>query len=289
MFTYQIKEDTFSTYVLRNATNDTYIEVVPERGAIISSFVHHGQPIFYMDQATLLDPTTNIRGGNPILFPISSYLENETYLYNETAYQLKQHGFARQLPATVREVEVTATHAAITLELTQTEATLERFPFQFTLEMNYILTEDGLTIHATVHNTDSKTMPFYLGYHPYLHVANKEQLELQVPSDQYHNMVPNSMVNHQFNLQQPESNAIFDQLQSNKCLMLDHARNVKVTLTSDEVFQYIVLWALQDKPFVCVEPWMAPVNGMNVNKGVQQLPAGEQHRSTIHFTSSTIE
>ncbi|MFD2117450.1 hypothetical protein ACFSTH_18040 [Paenibacillus yanchengensis] len=289
MFTYQIKKEKFTTYVLQHASQNSYIEIVPERGAIISSYFHQNQQIFYMDQETLVDESTNIRGGNPILFPISSYLENETYYYNDAPYQLKQHGFVRQLIAKVTAIEANQHYAAITLDFTHTEATLERFPFQFKLTMKYTLNENGLSIQATVNNLDDKTMPFYLGYHPYFYVADKQALELQVPSSHYNNMVSNSMVDGKFQLNQTESNAIFDQLENNQCHILDHARDLKITLTSDDVFQYIVLWALQEKPFVCVEPWMAPVNGMNVNKGVQYLEAGRQHTSTIHIAATTID
>lgn len=288
MFTCYTKQDHFETYVLSNEERSIYVEVVPERGAIISKYVHNNEPIFYLEQETLEDTSKNIRGGNPILFPISSYLEDETYTYNDTAYHLKQHGFARNLPAKVIHTSADEHSASVTLEIVGNEETYERYPFHFRLVMQYTLTKDGLDIQATIHNQDHKVMPFYLGYHPYFYVADKDRLELNIPSSHCNEMIPDSMVQDKFNFNQPESNVIYDQLQSNQCEMIDHARQLKVTITSDDVYQYMVVWALQGKSFVCIEPWMAPVNGMNVGQGIQSLEASQAHTSTIRIKVDSL-
>lgn len=288
MFTCSTRQDQFQTYVLQNESGQTYIEVVPERGCIISKYVHNAEPIFYLEQETLDDPAKNVRGGNPILFPISSYLVDETYYYNDSAYQLKQHGFARNLAGKVVSTHADEAGASITLEMTHNEETLARYPFHFTLTMKYTLDAGGLTVTATVVNQDDKTMPFYLGYHPYFYAPDKNKIELRIPSTAYADLEPNSMTNDRFNFDQAVSNVIYDQLQSNASEMIDHARNLKVTLIADDYYQYIVLWALEGSPFVCIEPWMAPVNGMNVNKGVQLVEAKQAHTSTIHIKVESI-
>ncbi|AOZ91816.1 hypothetical protein [Paenibacillus crassostreae] len=288
MFTCYAKQDQFETYVLASEDRQIYIEVVPERGCIISKYMYNNESIFYLEQETLEDLSKNIRGGNPILFPISSYLVDETYYYKDTAYQLKQHGFARNLVGQVIHTSADDNSASITLEMVDNEETLIRYPFHFKLIMQYTLNENGLSIQATIHNMDDKVMPFYLGYHPYFYVADKENLALQVPSSTYKEMIPNSIVEDKFNFNQDESNVIYDQLQSNSCEMIDHTRQLKVTITSEDVYQYIVLWALQGKPFVCIEPWMAPVNGMNVGQGIQLLEANQSHTSTIQIKAESL-
>lgn len=289
MFTWHKKQEQFETYVLAaQADSQTYIEVVPERGAIVSKYVYQGKDVFYLDEATLADASKNIRGGNPVLFPISSYLENETYTYEGTAYQLKQHGFARNLAGQVIDVQANEQAASISIEIVSDADTLLRYPFQFKLVLTYTLSDQGLSVHAAVTNLDDKQMPFYLGYHPYFYVADKQKLELNVPSQHYDELVEGSMVQDSFNLRLAEANIIYEQLQGRSCTMIDQARGLKVSVGYDDVYQYIVLWALDGKPFICIEPWMAPVNGMNVNKGVQQLAAGETHTSTITIQAELV-
>ncbi|MCR8658666.1 aldose epimerase family protein [Paenibacillus endoradicis] len=288
MFNYLKKQDQFETYVLENTTNETYIEVVPERGSIISKYVHNNQTIFYLEQETLDNPSENVRGGNPILFPISSYLVDETYHYNDTAYQLKQHGFARNLAGNVIDIHADENSASITLEMVHNEETYVRYPFHFSLIMKYTLTTDGLSVQATVHNHDNKVMPFYLGYHPYFYVDDKDNLELNIPSTHVDELIPNSFSQNKFNFNQLESNTIHNELQSNVCEMIDRTRQLKISMTSDDIYQYVVLWALQGKPFVCIEPWMAPVDGMNVGEGIQYLEANQSHTSIIHIKAEEL-
>ncbi|MBD1211505.1 MAG: aldose epimerase, partial [Dolichospermum circinale Clear-D4] len=49
MFTIDIQQRQYKTYILSDKTAGTQIEVVPERGGIITSWLVQGQEIFYMD------------------------------------------------------------------------------------------------------------------------------------------------------------------------------------------------------------------------------------------------
>ncbi len=57
----------------------TMARFVPARGGIMAEFACWGVPVFYLDQETLRDPAKNIRGGNPVLFPICGPLEDGRY------------------------------------------------------------------------------------------------------------------------------------------------------------------------------------------------------------------
>lgn len=288
MYAYHTRQDEFETYILQNENGSTSLEIVPERGCIISQYIVNNELIFYLDEQTLANPEVNVRGGNPILFPISSYLENNQYRVNDALYTMKQHGFARNLKGTVVEITTNEYSASITTELTSNADTFEQYPFAFKLIMKYTLTDSSLNIEATVLNTDEKTMPFYLGYHPYFYIADKSQLEIIVPSSNVVELRPNSMKGQQFNFDQAESNVIYSDLQANSCHMIDHARSLKLKLSMDDVFKYVVLWALADKDFVCIEPWMAPVNAMNLQKDVQYLQAGQTHTSNFKISAEFV-
>src|SRR5688572_28318673 len=68
--------------------------IAPERGALVKSWIVNGRELLYLDDATFNDPTKNVRGGNPVLFPSPGKLEGDRYPRGE----MKQHGFARNLP-----------------------------------------------------------------------------------------------------------------------------------------------------------------------------------------------
>lgn len=72
-------ENTFTIYQLTEADTRSSVSICPERGAIAIQLALGGKELFYLDQATFIDPEANIRGGNPILFPICGQLTDGQY------------------------------------------------------------------------------------------------------------------------------------------------------------------------------------------------------------------
>jgi galactose mutarotase-like enzyme len=103
MTTLDIQQSQYKTYVLTDPIAQTHLEVVPERGGIITRWQVQGQDLLYLDADRFTDPTLSIRGGIPILFPICGNLPDNTFTHQGKTYTLKQHGFARDLPWTVGE------------------------------------------------------------------------------------------------------------------------------------------------------------------------------------------
>ena len=50
---------------------DAAATVVPERGGLVTRFAVGARELLYLDPATLADPTKNVRGGVPVLFPFA--------------------------------------------------------------------------------------------------------------------------------------------------------------------------------------------------------------------------
>ena len=69
MFTISQEQKQYLTYILTDEAAKIQIEVVPERGGIITRWRDEDHEILYLDEARYADPTKTIRGGIPILFP----------------------------------------------------------------------------------------------------------------------------------------------------------------------------------------------------------------------------
>lgn len=275
MFSYEVREDVFETYVLSNKDTNTYLEVVPQRGGIITNFVIDNQRIFYLDQSTLININKNIRGGNPILFPICGVLENSLYNWDNKEYSMSQHGFARDLPWNVIDVSTHSDFVSIKLELTDNPETYKQYPFRFKLIFEYQLSRTGLKVISTFINRDSKSMPFYAGFHPYFYVEDKNNFEINIPSDTYEELVEGSIVNHKFNYENDSIDLVYKNLQSNHLHFSDRARNVNLTLFFDEIYKHIVVWSLKGKSFICIEPCMANGNSLNTGRDLVMIQTGE--------------
>jgi hypothetical protein len=203
------------------------LDIVPERGGIATQWTIQGQPILYFDQERFQDPSLSIRGGIPILFPICGNLPNNQYTIDGQDYHLKQHGFARDLPWTVIQQQ-TQTCASLDLKLSHSDATLAVFSFAFELVISYQLSGNKLRLHQRIANVGNRRMPFSLGLHPYFFCRNKGAINLQIPANAYLNQMTGEThaYNGALNLNQPELDLAFTQIQQPKMGFTDSARNL---------------------------------------------------------------
>ncbi|WP_209453438.1 aldose epimerase [Thermoanaerobacterium butyriciformans] len=278
--------DKFETYRLCDLENNSYFEVVPERGGVITKFVYNGNEILYLDKETLYDTTKNLRGGIPILFPICGYLKDEKYTIDGREYNMKQHGIARLYKWDVVETNANDS-ASITLKFTSSSETRKIYPFDFELIFKYILKSGMLTIEQQYVNKSEKNMIFYSGFHPYFYIENKGDALISVDSDVCYDAIDKKQIafDGEIDFKKTEVNLIFEP-KSNKCSILDKKRNMKVILEYDEVFKYVVVWALRDKEFICVEPWMAKPDSMNTKEDVKILKPGDELKAVFNIRVS---
>ncbi|HEY9848620.1 MAG TPA: aldose epimerase [Leptolyngbyaceae cyanobacterium] len=86
MLAIAVKEQQYKTYVLSDQTAQSEIEVVPERGGIITKWCYQGQEILYLDAERFANPNLSVRGGIPILFPICGNLPDNTYTHHKRVW-----------------------------------------------------------------------------------------------------------------------------------------------------------------------------------------------------------
>lgn len=143
---------------MKTLSNDSLTIQVSPHGAELSSIVANATGKEYLWQA---DPAFWKRH-SPVLFPIVGSLWNSEYRNNGNTYKLSQHGFARD-----KEFElIEETDTELRFRLTESEDTLQQYPFPFCLEIGYRLTGNQIEITWTVENTGSEEMHFQIGAHP---------------------------------------------------------------------------------------------------------------------------
>ncbi len=290
MFKHTVTHDVFEIHKL-NDEKGNGIELVPERGGIVSRFTIAGEDIFYLDQETLEDRSKNIRGGNPVLFPICGPLKDNRYLVGDQTYEMKQHGLARNMHWQVGAVEEAADKASITLKLANTEAGLKTYPFDFSVEFTYTISASGLLLEQTYYNSGQEPMPFYSGFHPYFSVADKQMLKFAIAATEYHDLLTGAIVPYDNQLKIPENqeyNVVFPRVDGGSVHFSDHKAGRCITIEYAKEFSYIVIWSLPGKPFVCVEPWMGNNNSMNSGENLKYLNPGEQMRTMVMYKVDQI-
>jgi galactose mutarotase-like enzyme len=267
---------------LSEESTATQVVIAPRRGALVTSFVASGRELLYLDRATLNDPTTNVRGGIPILFPAPGKLEADTWRTAGQSGQMKQHGFARNLPWAVLE-GATTSGAAATLCLQSNPTTLSQYPWAFRAELSFALAGQRLRISARVHNQSSTTMPFALGYHPYFLVTDKRGVRIDTRATRaFDNVTKQTQPFRGFDLDSSEVDLhLLDH--GSSASALHFADGSQISLSGSGDFTHWVVWSLAGKDFVCLEPWTAPGNALNTGDRLFELEPGHEHECWLEI------
>ena len=288
-FSISVKQSQYLTYILADESALSRLEVVPERGGIITRWSIQGQEVFYLDEERFTHPELSVRGGNPILFPICGNLPDDSYVYDGQSYNLKQHGFARNLPWEVVE-KSTESSCKLTVSLKSNAETLAVYPFEFEVKFIYELKGKTLKIHQEYINKSDKVMPLSFGFHPYFLVGDKEKLSLDIPASSYQAKGSTEVVSYEgsFDFNQDEIDVALKPLQSSSASITDSSRSLKINLTWSEDYSTIVFWTVKGKDFVCLEPWSAPRNALNTSENLTELQPGASCKALVEIDVTSI-
>jgi galactose mutarotase-like enzyme len=289
MFEIATQSGQYETLVLTDEPSQSRLEVVPERGGMVTRWAVGGQELLYLDQARFANPDLSVRGGIPILFPICGNLPDNTYTHNGKPYQLKQHGFARDLPWRVGD-RTTDGAAALTLTLTSNEQTRARYPFEFHLAFTYRLAGNTLTITQQVTNRSPEPMPFALGLHPYFGVRDKQQLQFDIPASSYldHRDRTSHEFSGQFDFDRDEIDVIFRQPARPWAAVTDLSRHLQIRIHAQPPYQDWVFWTVKGKDYYCLEPWSAPRNALNTGDALTHLAADASLETVVTLTADSL-
>ncbi len=242
---------TFEPFELNDGASSA--TVVPSRGGLVSRFHVEGEDVLFLDPQTLADPTKNVRGGIPILFPFAGKPPKGSIL--------KQHGFARTSSWTVLE----AGRSRLRCSFEANAQTLLAFPHLFRLELEVVLGEASLKLSFKIQNQGTSAMPLHFGLHPYFKVPLDEKHAARIETD------ASTAFNQRNGSTGPLPPLAFDSDEVDLHL-LDHSRpgtvlhrgRRPIALDWSPNFTTLVLWTLPGQPFICVEPWSDPANTSGV-------------------------
>lgn len=286
----------------------TQATIVPERGGYVSSLIMPFQSgpretLFLYDYARdeIID---NLPGGIPFVFPICARISRDgiegVYLYDGEQYQLNIHGFSWFEKWDVLSV----TENSIELVLKSNSNTLISYPFEFEIILKFIIENGKLECHQIYKNTDKeKAMPYYAGFHPYFLTPKlnegKENMALNFHSTRRlkYNATLTDIVGEQFiiktpvKITDPEINEQLSILSDDKCVTLTYPNGEAIKINAYGIddfnmFSYLQLYNIPEKPFFCIEHWMGFPNAMNSVDGVRWLKAGESEEGVYQIECS---
>ena len=282
--------------------SDCQAVFVPERGGNLASLKMQGKKglkeLLYQHDCFWDDTIDDLPGAWPFCFPVCARVarngEYGKYLYDGHLYELAIHGFAWNMPWKV----IAQQQDSINLRLAYTDETLKQYPFKFQVDLHYELQHNKLLCHQTYHNFDHKPMPYAAGFHPYFLTppANqgKQDVTIQFSPQRrlQYNEALTDIIGEQASLKLPSSVAnpeINEQLsimgEDKLCCLTfpdgDCISMVAEGVEDKDLFPYVQLYTIPDKPFICVEPWMSYPNAINAVQGMRWLQPGQQESGLL--------
>lgn len=208
----------------------------------------------------------------PVLFPFVGSLKNKEFLYEDSAYPMGQHGFARDMEFSL----VSNDGKQAWFSLSSDDTTYEKYPFAFTLEIGYLLTGHTLKVIWKVVNEDEKPMYFSIGGHPaFMCPLNGEgkQTDYFIAFDTdkdltYSKLSENGLVYKKDNVLPTNGGTmqVTEHLFDEDALVVEGNQAHRVSLCKPDGKPYLTvsfdaplfgLWSPAKKgaPFICIEPW----------------------------------
>jgi galactose mutarotase-like enzyme len=214
-----------------------------------------------------------VRGGIPVLFPICGGLPGNVLPLPEGEFPLPQHGFARLHPWSLG---LLPDETGVRLQLEDTPATRQSFPFRFLLTLDLRLAPGALSIEAAVTNRGDRPLPFSFGLHPYFVVSDPATARIE-------GLPPQCLDHHTM-----EAAATADQLGRlaegvdllagpvASAQLLDGDGRTGVELQTGPPLDLVVVWSDPPRPMVCLEPWTGPRRALISGDRRLEVAPGEQ-------------
>ena len=234
---------------------------------------------------------------SPLLFPIVGTLKGNTYYYEDKAWSLPRHGFARDREFTVE----TQRADYLTFLLQSDDQTRAVYPFEFELRVGYRLVSNKLAVTYQVRNPASSPMYFSIGGHPAFRVPlvpgtgyNDYYLEFDGIEE-----TPRWPISKEGLIERKSEPLLQDtavlplrkELFAKDALVLKHPITAGVTLRSGKSerglrmdypgFPFLGIWAAPNADFVCIEPWCGIADSVDSDQqltkkeGIYESKVGE--------------
>jgi len=209
-------------------------------------------------------------GRAPLLFPIVGALHDGGYRVAGQRYALGRHGFARNRMFEV----ISSSVGAATFRLRSSAETLAMYPFDFELEVRFVLEGAALDIEVSLRNPRARELLASFGFHPAFRWPlpfgqSREAHSIEFESDEpdgarridaqgllLPERVPSPLRERHL--------ALDDALFADDVLIFDRVRSRRVLFGGrsgprlDIHFPdtpFLGVWSKPGAPFVCIEPW----------------------------------
>lgn len=225
-----------------------------------------------------------------ILFPFVSRVKDGIYTYNGNEYQLEKneeaaqnalHGLIYNKTFQIVSQSSSENEAVVTLQYEERNESIG-FPYTYNIQVSYTLSKDKLIVGVNIKNTDTKSFPFTLGWHPYFISENLADSSIKFNSTNKL-IIGDGLIAKGFESIENVDSFLIGNEHLDDCWQLDTDKVVFKTSGYDLEFvstakkNYLQLYTPPKKNTIAIEPTTGVSNSLNNKIGLQKLVAGETY------------
>ncbi len=219
-----------------------------------------------------------------ILFPFVNRVKNGKFSFNGSNYELDCnevkdnnaiHGLVYDKHFHLLDQILTPDYGLVTLRY-RSNGDSKGFPFKYVIELTYTLHDHGIDLKVNIMNTDHKTFPFTVGWHPYFASSNLYNSALKFEASQrfYFENEQNISGITDFSEKMPfqiQDKKLDDAyiLKNNQLEFSTPEYKVKIDSSSEKNF--LQVFTPEQPNIIAIEPMTGLANSFNNNIGLQTL------------------
>ncbi len=292
----------FEKIYLRNMDTNEYAAIIPQFGANLNELVLNNgiQSFAVVDgDTTPHELILNAAFKSAKLTPFPNRINQGKYSFNDKDYQLMTnmpphaiHGLVFNKEFSVVSQTATVSEASIVLHY-QYRAETTGYPFNFDVELRFLLSQNGLSTTTTITNTGAATIPVGDGWHLYFQCPSKvDNCLLQLPSDNMlvsdATLIPTGIAKPyiDFSTSKMIGNTAFDDcftISLNKpiaeVVLTDVASDLSVIAwqeVGNRKYNYVQIYTPPHRNSIAIEPMTCPPNVLNNKERLIVLQPNEK-------------
>ncbi len=300
----KVKFDNLDALQLKNRKTGEFLSMIPEFGANIYDLnLKSGENVIPVLKGFKTCEELKKHHGfyNSHLFPFAGRLPDGIFNYAGNAYQFDindsefkaaLHGFLYNKPLVLKEQIETDEKAEITVTFSSKKNSHPSYPFNITVNITYILTNEGFINKTRFINNGNHQAPIAYGIHPYFTLGNKvDDLKIKIPTKTEtilsNRLVPTgeTKVNKRFfNLTKIDDYS-FDngfQFSRKNGRVTTVIKNTKTDSelniwqeTGKNKFNFLQVYTPPTRDCIAIEPLCGNINSLNTGDDLMKLAPGE--------------
>ncbi|ALJ05056.1 hypothetical protein APS56_07915 [Pseudalgibacter alginicilyticus] len=185
---YHIKHNQdLHTIEIEDSKKEVYAKINLSEGASLLLLTLSGRQII----KDLYPLTYSNTYASSILFPFANRIKDGAYTFKgqNFLFEINQkeennalHGLVYNKIFTLIDEKTTERSASVILQYEELKESIG-FPYTFIIQLEYTLTNNGLSLGVSVKNTSTKAFPFTLGWHPYFDSSSLYDSTLEFESN----------------------------------------------------------------------------------------------------------